>query len=230
MAKPVSEEELQLKKRARRRLIGAIVLVAVVAVVLPMVLDSDPKPTSQDINIQIPSQDSKGFASKVVPLASKGAPDKSDAKAVESQPVSKAPDKVAAKPPEPAKEVAVPEKPAPKSPDKAAVKGREPKPEKAPDKASPPPKAAEKPADKAVALKPGMFFIQVTALADPGRAKAVQQRILDAGLPAYTQEIPAGKGNVTRVRAGPFAARAEAEKAQTTLQGIGLEGKVSEVK
>ena len=69
MAKPVSEEELQLKKRARRRLVGAVALVAAVAVVLPMVLDSEPKPTSQEINIQIPSPDAKGFTSKVVPLA-----------------------------------------------------------------------------------------------------------------------------------------------------------------
>ena len=49
MATPISEEELQLKKRARRRLIGAIALVTVVAVFLPMVLDHEPKSVSQDI-------------------------------------------------------------------------------------------------------------------------------------------------------------------------------------
>ncbi len=57
MAKAVSDEELQLKKRARRRLVGAIVLVTAVAVVLPMVLDSEPRPSSQSIEIQIPSPD-----------------------------------------------------------------------------------------------------------------------------------------------------------------------------
>lgn len=55
MARDLSEEELQLKKRARRRLVGAIVLVAVVAVVLPMVLDSEPRPVTQNVEIQIPS-------------------------------------------------------------------------------------------------------------------------------------------------------------------------------
>ena len=54
--------------------------------------------------------------------------------------------------------------------------------------------------------------------------------MVDAGLPSYTQVVAAGKGDVTRVRAGPFATRDEAEKAQLKLKGIGLEGKVAENK
>jgi len=54
MAKANSEEELQLKKRARRRLVGAIALVLLVVVFLPMFLDSEPKPLNQDIAITIP--------------------------------------------------------------------------------------------------------------------------------------------------------------------------------
>ena len=234
MAKPVSEEELQLKKRARRRLIGAIVLVASVAVVLPMVLDSDPKPTSQEINIQIPSPDSKGFASKVVPLAPKST-GAADGRAEKADKAAKAPEKSAVTAVEPAAPAAA-EKPAAKAPEKTAA------PDKAPAKAADKPveKPTEKPAEKAPqkvaekaaapVLKPGTFYIQVTALADPDRAKAMQQRIIDAGFPAYTQTIPAGKGDVTRVRSGPFAARADADKAQAALQGLGLEGKVTEVK
>ena len=221
MAKPVSEEELQLKKRARRRLIGAIALVASVAVVLPMVLDSDPKPTSQEINIQIPSPDAKGFSSKVVPLGPKGTLEGKGDKA------EKAAEKPIAKAPEPAEPVTA-EKPAAKTPEKVAAKAPGKAAEKAPEKT--PQKAPEKVAEKAAAPKPGTFFIQVTALADADRAKAVQQRIIDAGLPAYIQTIPAGKGDVTRVRAGPFTARADADKAQAALQGLGLEGKVTEVK
>lgn len=45
------------KKRARRRLVGAIALALAVAVGLPMVLDSEPKPLASDIAIQIPSRD-----------------------------------------------------------------------------------------------------------------------------------------------------------------------------
>src|SRR5688572_6805151 len=68
MAKTISAEELQLRKRARRRLIGAIALVTIVAVFLPMVLDHEPKQGKQDINIQIPSSDSGTFTSKIVPM------------------------------------------------------------------------------------------------------------------------------------------------------------------
>jgi len=45
------------KKRARRRLIGAVALALAVVIVLPMILDSEPKPLNDDIAIQIPSKD-----------------------------------------------------------------------------------------------------------------------------------------------------------------------------
>ncbi len=214
MAKPVSEEELQLKKRARRRLIGAIVLVAAVAAVLPMVLDSDPKPTSQEINIQIPSPDAKGgFAAKSVPPAAPTGKAAADAKAVAKQPVTP-PETPVAPTVEVQKETAAAPTPKPMA-EKPAAK--------------PPEKMAEKVAEKPAAIKPapGTFFIQVTALADIEKAKQVQQQIVDAGMRSYTEVVAAGKGNVTRVRAGPFATREEAEQARAQLATVGLEGKVA---
>ncbi|MFM0736965.1 SPOR domain-containing protein [Paraburkholderia xenovorans] len=44
------------KQRARRRLVGAIALVAAAVVILPMVLDSHPKPVTDDISIDIPNR------------------------------------------------------------------------------------------------------------------------------------------------------------------------------
>ncbi|WP_114812835.1 SPOR domain-containing protein [Paraburkholderia kururiensis] len=44
------------KQRARRRLVGAIALVVAAIVVLPMVLDSHPKPVTDDISIDIPNR------------------------------------------------------------------------------------------------------------------------------------------------------------------------------
>lgn len=48
------------KKRARRRLVGAIALVLAMVIGLPMILDSEQKPVSEDIAIQIPSKDKPG--------------------------------------------------------------------------------------------------------------------------------------------------------------------------
>ena len=50
------------KKRARRRLVGAVALVLAMIIGLPMILDSEPKPVSEDIAIQIPSKDKPGAA------------------------------------------------------------------------------------------------------------------------------------------------------------------------
>ncbi len=57
------------KKRARRRLIGAIALVLAAIIGLPMILDSEPKPLADDIAIQIPSKDKIAPASNVRPEA-----------------------------------------------------------------------------------------------------------------------------------------------------------------
>ena len=67
MARAISDEELQLKRRARRRLIGAIVLVTAMVVVLPMVLDTEPGPVSQEITVRIPAADAGAFTTKVAP-------------------------------------------------------------------------------------------------------------------------------------------------------------------
>ncbi|AMP00390.1 sporulation related domain protein [Collimonas arenae] len=63
------------KKRARRRLVGAIALVLAVVIVLPMILDSEPKPLPEDIAIQIPSRDkpeASASASSAASVSSSG--------------------------------------------------------------------------------------------------------------------------------------------------------------
>ena len=44
---------------------------------------------------------------------------------------------------------------------------------------------------------------------------------------AYTEEVAAANGRVTRVRAGPFATHEEAEQARAQLSLAGLEGKIA---
>jgi DedD protein len=65
------DAQTELKRRARRRLIGASALALLAVVVLPMVMDHDPRPPAQDIQVRIPSQDgagmSGGLASRILP-------------------------------------------------------------------------------------------------------------------------------------------------------------------
>src|SRR5690606_29265957 len=68
------DSDLQLKKRARRRLVGAVALALLAAIVLPMVMDHEPRPTQQDIQVRIPSQDAGSFTSRVLPGAPTATP------------------------------------------------------------------------------------------------------------------------------------------------------------
>lgn len=218
MARPISDEELQLRKRARRRLIGAIVLVAAVAAVLPMVLDREPKPASQEVNITIPSPDTGAFASKVAPAlpAPQLNPAPRPPQAAEKPDTKPATD--SPRPP-PAAEM----KPAPVAAVKETAKPAE-KQEAAKTPVKAPP-LKETAATTANATS-GQFVVQVVALSDAAKAKQMQQQISGAGIKSYTEVVKTAKGDVTRVRAGPFATREAAEKTQKQLTALGFNGKV----
>lgn len=230
MARNVSDEELQLKKRARRRLVGAIVLVTAVAVVLPMILDSEPKPATQSINIQIPSPEAGVLSAKPAPLkpaekpAIAAAPAAAEPAPVKAEP--KAEPKVEAKAEIKPEAVAV-AKPEPKMEPKPEAKVEAkaaPKPQSAPAPAKPATKAES--AAKAKAPVTGGFVIQVAALSDAAKAKELQAKITGSGLKAYTEIVQTAKGPVTRVRVGPYASREAAEKARPALKRLQLDGKV----
>jgi DedD protein len=205
MARTISDEELQLKRRARRRLIGAVVLVTAIVVVLPMVLDSEPRPASQPISVQIPPPDSGGFAPKLAPTN----PPKGEwAPVVPSAKIAAAPPA-----PEPVKEAPPPVAEPPKEAPKEAEA----------------PKAAAKPKPSKAAAKTtgGRYVVQVIALADAGKAQQMQEKIAGAGIKSYTEVVKTAKGNVTRVRAGPFASRSAAEKAREQLKALGMSGNIT---
>ncbi|MBN8438367.1 MAG: SPOR domain-containing protein [Candidatus Accumulibacter sp.] len=175
-----SDPQLQLKKRARRRLVGAVAFAGLAAVVLPMVMDEEPKQQVQDVQIRIPGQDQVPFKPKE--LAAKATSATSEA-AVKSVPDGEqpngaaggdAPPKVAA-PAAKVAAVAVPKagdkpaekkvaKPAENPPEKAAekkvVKPVEKVPEKVPEKAAEkkstklPETVPERSADKKTAKPP----------------------------------------------------------------------------
>src|ERR1022692_441758 len=114
-ADPAVEER---KRRARRRLVGAIVLALAAAVILPLLLESDPKPLGDDVSIQMPPIDNGKFITPLSPakaLNAKAAPDAAvsstpPAPAASQKPTEVAPD--SAVEPKPAAAIAASSKPA----------------------------------------------------------------------------------------------------------------------
>jgi DedD protein len=231
MAKAISDEELQLRKRARRRLVGAIALVTFIAVFLPMVLENEPKPVNQDISVQIPSQNSGAFTSKIVPVAPVHDTKPAVAPKAEAPQPPPVPPKDAERPPpkaavaESAKAKDEPKAaPAAKTEEKSAPATKQ---EQVTGKPAASAKAEAKPAAKAnEPAKTTAYVVQVAALNDAEKAKQLQQQIKASGVSSYTEQVPTAKGSVTRVRAGPFKTREAAEKAREQLKGMGLTGNV----
>ncbi|WP_291994500.1 SPOR domain-containing protein [Candidatus Accumulibacter sp. ACC003] len=56
-----SDPQLHLKKKARRRLVGAVAIAGLAAVILPMVMDEEPKQAVHDVQIAIPGQEQLPF-------------------------------------------------------------------------------------------------------------------------------------------------------------------------
>ena len=115
----MSDDANQLKRRARRRLVGAIALVVLVVVVLPIILDQKPRPGPQELTVQIPSQDGGPFKTRVLPplQAAPTAPLKSEApQTAKEAPDKPAPAEPAARPTPAKKESAkISEKPRPRA-------------------------------------------------------------------------------------------------------------------
>lgn len=223
-------EEIQLRKRARRRLIGAVTLVAVMVTVLPMVLDDEPRPVGQDIAINIPSQQSADFplkaAKPVEPPVTAPAP----VSPPQAAPVQ------AEKPRQPEKLVQAekPVAPAPKMAETKPVSAAAKKEEKSADKPKPSP---EKPVEARPAGRipeaqgSGGYVIMLGAFLSEDNARQRQAKLKALGIKFYLEKIKSPAGEKTGVRAGPYASRQDAELALSRLKAAGIQdGLVAEKK
>ncbi len=232
------DSDIQLKKRARRRLVGAVALALLAAIVLPMVMDHEPRPPVQDIQVRIPSQDAGSFTSRLIPGTPAATPlppakpaateelrpgelKKPELKPLEAptEPKAEASSKPEAKPEPAAKPV---EKPAEKPP----VAKPETKPDVKPEaKKVAEAQRAEKILNGADAPKAdGLWVLQLGAYQEMGNVKVLQAKIKELGYPSYTEKVTTPQGDRIRVRAGPFSSKAAAEKAQAGLKRIGAGG------
>ena len=241
-----------IRKRARHRLMGSVILVLGAVVGLPLLFDSQPRPVAIDTPIVIPDRN------QAVPLAPPVAGKSAGSK---ERPTSIGPDQTA---PQSLKadvanvaaldaneelvnkegksevktETKIEQKPEAKSEPKTDIK-TESKADSKTDKkqeiksdAKDGVKDASKDAAKAKALLDGKdvskptdavrSVVQVGAFADAAKAKEARSKLEQAGIKAYTQEIETKEGKRIRVRVGPFASKEEADKAAEKIRKLNL--------
>jgi len=233
------------RARARRRLIGAAVLVGIGIIGFPLLFETQPRPVAVNIPIEIPSKDQA--PPLALPASKPGAAAASrQAKALppaERVAQAQAEEPPAARPEPAAKAVPVPPASAvlPASAAVAASAVAAPKASAPPARAEAPPvnrnldaqraqdllegKAladASAPAAGASEPKATRFIVQAGAYTDAGALREARQKVEKLGLKTYTQVVDSDGGSRTRVRVGPFATRDEAEKAAARIKAAGL--------
>lgn len=225
-----SSEELELKKRARRRLVGAVAFATLAAVVLPMVMDEAPPLSGQDIELKIPGQDQPARPLLNAKPPAAGLPVAGQTPVAAEKPVA------APSPAKPAE--AVPAKPVAAPPSKPADAPSAKLPETPPAKPTPP-VAAKPAADDArraraildtgqtTADATGTYVVLIGAFANPANVKNLQTKLGQLGIRTYTEMLESSQGRKTRVRAGPFPSREVAEQALEKMKKIGVDGVVA---
>jgi DedD protein len=232
MSIPEADTQLPLKKRARRRLVGAIALAVLAAVVLPMVMDHAPQAPVQDVQIRIPGQgQAPAFTPKT--LAAKPA----EPVVAPPAPVAKAEPVVSEKPAAPVaaekaavKPVAKAEKPVEKTQEKPAAAPEKNVKNGSDDSQRAAALLAGKSAEASAPAKAaagGEYVILIGAFANPANVKQLQTKLGELGLKVYTETLDSPQGKKTRVRAGPFPSRDAADKALEKMKRIGVNGVVA---
>jgi DedD protein len=243
-----------IRKRARHRLMGSVVLVLGAVVGLPLLFDSQPRPVAIDTPIVIPDRNQTSPLSATAGSAKTGAIKEGLAQdqviaagqtgAAKSAVTNSAgldpheevvtKDSKAEVRLEPKPELKAEAKPEPKSENKPEPKA-EPKTESKNDsKLEAKPDAKE--AAKAKALLDGKeapnsgdavrSVVQVGAYADLAKAKEARAKLESAGFKTYTQEIDTKDGKRIRVRVGPFATKEEADKTAEKIRKLNLQTSV----
>ena len=240
-----------VRRHARYRLIGSVVLVTTAVVGFPLLFDTQPRPVSMDTPIVIPSRQTSSAESVVatpqlpaVPLPAQAGLDPKE-EVVKDQPALKANEPAVAAAPVVEKMVEKAVEPAPAAPvEKPAAKPAVTKTEhKATEKATsksadkksdakPVKSTAQTSAERAQALLEGKqpeaagaskYLIQVGAFSEAAKVNEVRSKLEHAGLKTYTQVTEGKDGKkITRVRLGPYRGKDEADKAAERIRKLGL--------
>jgi DedD protein len=213
-----NEPELTLKKRARRRLVGAVALVLLMVIILPQILQ-DRAVLAQQEPIKI-----------TMPEVANITPEPAVKNSIAELPVNP-------QPVEQQQAVLAPEsKPAYDSEssepfaDHAALKDvankkNEPLPIVTDHKTvDAPVSQAVKPETKIPAKQKESFTVQVGVYSDAANVKRLQEQLKQAGFSTHTEKIKTPKGESLRLKAGNFSSRQDASAALVKIKEIGLPG------
>jgi len=196
------------RTQARRRLVGALVLLALGVIGFPLLFETQPRPLPQDTPIVVSAD-----ALRAAPATTAPAP---------ARPLPVTPALPADAGVEPVAPASVP-----------VVVAATPAPVSAPPTVTKPPvavAASPKPAASAPRPPPaaatpatGRWVVQVGAYNDAERLKAARAKLQKLGYASYTQDVDSATGRRTRVRVGPFNTRAEADAVAARVKTVGLQ-------
>jgi DedD protein len=200
-----TDEVEQLKRRARRRLVGAAAIVLFLVIVPPMLMDLEPRPVNSNLSVEIPPPGAARIDARSAGSSAAGAKDAGGKDGTRESGASgrdgAGSDTAAAAPEVPAAPRGVPA-PAVAPPTEAA-----------PARAAPEPAVASS----------GTYFIPLGTFAGRDNAKQLVQRAEQLGFKVYSEEVRTAEGERTRVRAGPYPSQDAAERARSALKAAGFE-------
>jgi len=235
------DQALILKKRARRRLVGAVALVLLMIIILPQILQdrsalakpepikitmpevkheqtsepNEPQVLAQPVIEQSVTEPQNTAETELIDtpnVENIAAIKEAEAKELERR-------KSLAKAAEAKAEPVVAVKPEIKKPEPAKVV--KPVEKVAVETNTAPPKAVEeKSAPKAVSN----FTVQVGVYSDAANVKRLQEQLKQAGFATTTEKATTPKGDALRLKAGKFTSRQDAMNALVKIKEIGLSG------
>jgi DedD protein len=236
LANPSGESLEALRRRARHRLFGSVVLVFLAVVAFPLIFDSQPRPVAVDTPIVIPDRNSTPalagpvavpaaqapaapllpVASSEVPAQASLEPGKEEVVVASAPPAGRAQpehSETHAAPAKPAQTAAAPLKPESREAVKLADGDGQ--------------KALDLLEGRATDAGPARLIVQVGAFTDTDKVREVRRKLEQAGLKTYTQTIDGKDGRrTTRVRVGPFDNRADADKVAARIRKLDLQANV----
>jgi DedD protein len=176
--------------RLKRRLVGAVVLIALGVIFIPMILDGSGRSGRMTVDVEIPPAPVYEVPDRLPPLPSAGSTPPSQEPPVRSEEASLK---------------AVPSAPAPEKPEPTVSRSVEPE-----EPATAP---------KSEGAAPSAWVVQVGSFEDQAKALALRDKLRKSGFPSFVEPYRSEGGKTLyRVRVGPELKRELAEQAQSKIK------------